>query len=253
LKKEKNEQELQWLYEQPERLVEAYQPIIELIVSTFLRKGFFPSKEKMDLVQEINLQLLDNKIEQIKTHFNNSVQLRTYFSKVIYNACLEIARKQPPKHIATPEVFLSDTPDNTRTPFQQLAIKEEMGKLRACLLALPKLRLKATICLKAIAKIPLTQDDIQFLQSPKTAPEISLIKAKLFDNYGHLPYKEVFSILSGLYNKIEGKSADGDSLRKWTNQLLDRFIIIMNGNPPYAAYTRETMKTLLQFYFSKYS
>jgi DNA-directed RNA polymerase specialized sigma24 family protein len=252
LNKETNERELQWLFEQPERLIEAYQPIIEIIVTGFFHKGFFPLKEKMDLIQEVNLQLLDNKIEKIKIHFNNSVQLRTYFSRVVYNACLEMARKQPPQHLARPENFLSDTPVKNSSPVQLLALKEEMVRLRGCLLALPKRRHKATICLKAIAKIPLQQNDIQFLQSPKTEVEITRIKTSLFAPYGHLQHKEVFSLLSALYDKIEGKSTDGDSLRKWTNQILDRFITIMNGNPPHAAYTRETMKTLLQYYFSAY-
>lgn len=240
------------MHEKPERLIEAYQPIIEIIVTGFLKKGFFPLKEKMDLVQEINLQLLDKKIEQIKIHFNNSVQLQTYFSKVVYNTCLEMARKKPPQQLARPENFLTDTPDKNSSPIQQLALKEEIVRLRGCLLALPKRRHKATICLKAIAKIPLANHDIQFLQSPKTEAEIARIKTKLYGNYVHLEHKEVFGLLSSLYNKIEGKSSDSDSLRKWTNQILDRFVTIMNGDPPHAAYTRETMKTLLQYYFAAF-
>ncbi|KAA3633186.1 MAG: sigma-70 family RNA polymerase sigma factor [Bacteroidetes bacterium] len=252
MEKEKNEQELQWLHHQPERLIEAYQPVIEIIVSSFFKKGFFNSKDKMDLVQEINLQLLESKIEKIKAHFNNSVKLRTYFSKVVYNTCLEIARKNPPKSPDDPGNILSNTPDNYRNPMQELALKEETLRLHGCLLALPKSRLKATLCLKAIAKIPFDQQDIQFLQSPKTEPEILSIKENLFANYSHLQLKEVFGLIADLYKKIEGKSTEGDSLRKWTNQLLDRFIYIMNGNPPHAAYSRETMKTLLQYYFAEY-
>ncbi len=252
MEKEKNERELQWLHQEPERLIEAYQPVIEIIVSGFFKKGFFVSKDKMDLVQEVNLQLLESKIEKIRTHFNHSVKLKTYFSKVVYNTCLEIARKNPAEQPADPSSILVNTPNNYRNPLQELALKEETLRLHGCLLALPKLRHKATLCLKVIAKIPFYQQDIQFLQSPKTELEILAIKEKLFTNYSHLQLKEVFDLLADLYKKIEGKSTEGDSLRKWTNHLLDRFILIMNGNPPHAAYTRETMKTLLQYYFAEY-
>lgn len=252
MEKGKNERELQWLHHQPERLIEAYQPVIEIIVSSFIKKGFFTSKDKMDLVQEINLQLLESKIEKIKAHFNNSVKLKTYFSKVVYNTCLELARKRPLESPSDPGSLLANTPDNYRDPMQELALKEETLRLHGCLLALPKLRHKASLCLKAIAKIPFNQQDIQFLQSPKTEQEILAIKENLFFNYSHLQLKEIFDLLADLYKKIEGKSSEGDSLRKWTNQLLDRFIFIMNGNPPHAAYTRETMKTLLQYYFAEY-
>lgn len=252
LDKAKNERELKWLHHQPERLIEHYQPIIEVIVNSFIKKGFFHSKDRMDLVQEVNLQLLESKIEKIRTHYNNSVQLRTYFSKVVYNACLEKARKQTPMQVSSPDIILEGTSDRSATPIQQMAIKEELIKLHGCLLALPRLRLKATLCLKATAKIPFDQSDIQFLQSPKTKDEIEIIRQHLFNHYNHLQHKEVFGFLAPLFNKVEHKSVDGESLRKWTNSLLDRFIIILNGTPPHAAYTRETLKTLLQFYFSEY-
>ena len=251
LDKTKNERELEWLHHQPERLIEHYQPVIGVIVNGFVKKGFFHSKDRMDLIQEINLQLLETKIEKIKTHFNNSVQLRTYFSKVIYNACMEMARSYPQKQVSSPEIILEGTSDKTPTPIQQLAIKEEVVKFHGCLLALPKLRLKATLCLKAIAKIPFNQTDLQFLQSPKTEDEIKKISQHLFNNYNHLQHREVFGFLAPLFNKVENKSVDGESLRKWTNSLLDRFIVIMNGNPPHSAYTRDTLKILLQFYFTE--
>ncbi|MCB0651845.1 MAG: sigma-70 family RNA polymerase sigma factor [Saprospiraceae bacterium] len=248
---EKNERELQWLHHQPERLIETYQPVIEIIVTSFIKKGVFHHKDKMDHIQEINLQLLEKKLGKIKEHFNHSVQLRTYFSKVVYNACLEIFRKQHVSLVSESDDFLSNTRDTNFDPHQQLALKEETIRLRGCLMALPKLRLKATLCLKAIARVPFVNKDIEFLDTPKTVTEIAGIRNNLFSDYGDLLNKDIFDLLAALFNKMEQKDMDGDSLRKWTNQLLDRFIFILNGDPPHAAYSRETLKTLLQYYFSE--
>jgi DNA-directed RNA polymerase specialized sigma24 family protein len=250
LKEDKNVQELKLLHENPERLLEVYQPVIEIIVSNFIKRGFFHPKDKMELVQEINLQLLEKKISKIKQHFNGTAQLRTYFSKVVYNACMEIGRKQSLPQVSEPEDYLFRAQNTDTNPHQKLALKEEMTRLDGCLKALPKMKLKATICLKAVSKIPFTKSDIMFLDTPKTTDEITAIKATLFEDYQHLLNKDIFDILVPLFNKVENKDIDGDTLRKWANQVLDRFIVVLNGNPPHAAYTRETLKTLLQYYFT---
>lgn len=243
----RNIQEIKWLHEQPERLLEVYQPVIEVIIYGFVKKGFFQAAEKMEVLQEVNLQLLEVKLEKIRQYYEGSALLRTYFSKVVNNTCIDIIRKQNRKTNVESADFLLYESDKTPSPQQQLILKEEALRLEACLTALPRQRLKATLCLKAISRIPFTREDIQFLESPKTQFEIKAIRQTFFENYENLSHIKVFEILTPLFNKIENKDLDADSLRRWTNHILDRFVFILNGDPPHAAYTRETLKILIRF------
>lgn len=250
---DKNDIELKLLYEQPNQLIEHYQPVIETIISIFIKRGFFQPEEKMELVQEINLQLLEKKVSKMQQQFNKSVLLRTYFSKIVRNACLEIIRKQKRTTAVDPENILLNTSDKTIGIHEKMALKEELVRLEGCFRALPKMRLKARLCLKASARVPFENNDLQFLDTPKTKNEIAAIKTAFFKDYQNAMNKDIFKTLVALFNKIEGKDQDADSLRKWTNQMLDRFVLILNGDPPHAAYTRETLKTLLQYYFEEAS
>ena len=245
-----NEQEIEWLHDKPEQLLMHYQFIIEATVASFIRKGFFKQEEREDLIQQLNLQCLEGKLTKIKTQFNGTVYLRTYFSKVIYNACQEIARKRKraPQMLSTNLLFNEDSKELSAQVL--LVIKEELKRLEASLKTMGKKKLKSEFCLKLLVRIILQQLDIQFYSSPKTQKEITLLKQHFFQQYDHLSDKEVYGIAIQLFNKLENKSNDWDSLRRWTQQQLDRLIGLLNNEWSATNYDRESLKILLQRYFS---
>ena len=248
---QQNQRELDLLQRDPGALLTHYQFIIEVTVSKFIGRGYFQGEEKEELVQEINLELLEKKMERIRTHFTGQVYLRTYFSKVVYNSCLEIARRrQREPQMISPEV-LNNASTSSISVYEKLAIRDELNRLEAILKGQHRKKWKSDLCLKTLVRIILSEMDLQFFESPRTRAEIATIKEKFFADYSDLSDKEVFAILVLLFNKMEGSQTDGDSLRRWVQQLLDRIILILNGDPPVASYDRDALKVLLQMYFGK--
>lgn len=233
----------------PQALLLAYQPIVTAIVSRFVSRGFFDVHEKEEVSQTINLLLLEKKLEKINAQYNGSVLLRTYFSRVVHNAVLELVRKQNRQ----PEVVDADSllpqKDASLNPAEQMVIQDELNRLEALLAMLPKDRYKILLCLKLFARIRLTDTDLQFFQSSKTASAIAAWRAQFFSAYDRQSDKEVFRTGVALFNALDDKATDGDSLRRWTHQKADQLIQSLNGHPPVSRHTRESLKILLQFYF----
>lgn len=245
-----NRAEIELLHENPEELLLQYQFMIEATVAGFVRKGFFKQEEKADIVQQINLQCLETKLKKIKAQFNGSVYLRTYFSKIVFNSCQEIARQGKKKQQTTTLELLEYKAVDFSSAHEKMVIQDELYRLKAILIGLGKKKSKASLSFKVLIRIILKLVDIQFYTSPKTQVEIDLIKNHFFQAYENLSDKEAFAILVQLFNKLEGKSNDADSLRKWVHQLLDRTITLLNSETSPSNYDKESLKILLQYYFT---
>ncbi len=245
-----NEKECDWLAQDPSRLLTHYQPIVEIVFRQFMARGFFQEEEKEELVQEVNLQLLEKKLDRIRTHFKGTVLLKTYFSKVVYNSFQEMARRRSRQPHFVGEEILLDTADRQLSPVQQLAIQDEIYRLEGILKGLQRKQHKAEFNLKLFIRFILTETDVQFYRSPKTAVAVDLIRANFFQVYDRLSDKEVYAIAVQLYNIMEQKTNDGDSLRRWVDGVCRRLIELLNGVPPVSAHTVESLKALLQLYFT---
>lgn len=241
-----NKQEVEWLRREPDRLLKHYQFIVEAVVARFIGRGFFRPEEKMEIVQEINVELLEKKLARMQEQYNGSVYLRTYFSKVVYNSCLELARrsKREPRAFLVEE--LPHNPSPERSAFEVLAIRDELMRLEA-LLKGHRQYYKLRLCLKLWARCPLRQEDWQFFDGPKTGNAAARLKEQ--GNKPELTGKEAFEMANELFNLLENKHTDGDSLRRWVQQQADGFIALLNGHPPTSQYNRETFKILLRYYF----
>lgn len=247
----RNIEELRLLNEHPDQLITRYQSIIETVVAGFIRRGFFDRTEKMDVVQNINTLLLEKKLEKIKEHFNGSVYLRTYFSKVVYNTCLELTRKKARQPIISGEELLQNETDQSLNPEEQLAIKDELKRVEALLKGFGKKTAKTIFCLKLFSKKWMNEFDLEPYNQLGLNDELAMIRTSFFENYEALPDKAVYEVAVLLYNKLENKSNSADSLRKWVNTIVDNMISILNGEPPVYQHTRETIRILLQMYYSK--
>ena len=247
----RNTEELRLLEQQPDQLIARYQSIIETVVAGFIRRGFFDRTEKMDVVQTVNTHLLEKKMQKIREHFNGSVYLRTYFSKVVYNTCLEITRKSARQPIIAGEELLEHETSKILNPEEQLAIKDELRRVEGLLKGFGKKQSKTLFCLKLFAKKWLDESDLAAYRQTQLKEEMAMIRTTFFENYESLPDKSAYEVVVLLFNKLESKSNSADSLRKWVNNIVDNMILILNGEPPVYGYTRDTLRILLQMYFAK--
>lgn len=243
---DQNTRETAWLRQEPEKLLAHYQFIIEATAARFISRGFFRPEEKMELVQEVNVELLERKLAKMQEQFNGSVYLRTYFSKVVYNCCLETARRRQRQ----PQVFsaehLREEAARQRSAFEDLAIRDEFRRLEA-LLRGHRQSYKLRLCFKLWCRCPVRKADWQFFDGPKTRDAVARLQER--GNRPDLAEKESFELANGLFNLLEGKNSEADSLRRWVQQQADYFVDRLNGNPPLSSYNRDTFKTLLRFYF----
>ena len=246
--KDQNTREVTWLQKEPEKLLAHYQYIIESTVSRFISRGFFRAEEKMEVVQEINVELLEKKMARMREQYNGSVYLRTYFSRIVYNSCLEIARgrKRQPQILSTE--LLAEETSAQLSPIEALAIRDEMHRLEA-LLKGRRQYYKLKLCFKLWVRSPLHREDWQFFDGPGTGSAIARLKEK--GNGPGLSEKEAFGLANELFNLLEKKETGADSLRRWVQQQAAHFIELLNGEPPISRYDQETFKTLLRYYFGQ--
>ncbi|MBX2872997.1 MAG: hypothetical protein KTR30_12875 [Saprospiraceae bacterium] len=243
-------QEREWLKTKPAQLLTHYQSVVEVVCQQFIARGFFQAGEREELIQEVNLVLLESRLQKIQLHFKGTVKLRTYFSKVVYNSFQELARRRSRQPTMLSEESLQHTPDADLNAYQKMAIQDELFRLEAILKGLGKRQHKALFNLKLLVRFLLEQTDIQFYTSPKTTSVLERIKKSFFQPYDQMTDKEVFDLSVQLYNLLEGKENDGDSLRRWINTLKDRLIHLLNGSPQRSAHTADSIKLLLTYYFS---
>ena len=246
MSKDQNTLEIEWLQQEPDKLLAHYQFIIEATVARFISRGFFRPEEKMEVVQEVNVELLEKKMARMQEQYNGSVYLRTYFSKIVYNSCLEMARRQKRE----PQIFsaesLMEEAASQRTAIEELAIRDELNRLEA-LLKGHRQYYKLRLCFKLWVRSSVHREDWQFFDGPKTKETVTRLQEK--GNGPDLSEKEAFELAGELFNLLEEKNTEPDSLRRWVQQQADGFIVLLNGNPPISRYSRNTFKTLLRYYF----
>jgi len=250
LNKNKNQYEVQLLLNKPNELVAHYQSIIEVVVSKFVSRGFFDVAEKKDVVQNINEALLERKMGSIQRNYNGSVLLSTYFSKVIYNHCLEITRSKKNQTRIGSEDLLQNHSDTNVSAENQLILKDEINRIEIVLKGVIGLSLRVLIALKLYARVPLTMTDFQ----GKMIQEDDLFndfKKDFFNPFDELNDKEVYVKAIPFLNKLTSKNTDADSMRKWVNMQIDKIIQLQDGEPPRSKHSRDTIRILLQMFFEK--
>ncbi len=243
-----NKEAVQLLLNDPKALIAAYQNIIEIVVTKFVRRGFFSDDEKMDIVQKINESLLERKVYNIQRNYNGSVLLSTYFSKVVYNQCLEITRSRKNKTRVESETLLVNQADSSLNAEDKLLIQDEINRLGIILKYVIKCSFRLFIALKLYARIPLSIKDLDEVM-PVENHLFRNFKDLFFKAYDHFNDKEVYTRAIPFLNSLTGKSTDWDSMRKWLNIQIDKLIELQNGDPPRSGHNRETIRILLAKYF----
>ena len=95
---------------------------------------------------------------------------------------------------------------------------------------------------------PIRKTDWQFFDGPRTREAVRRLEKE--GNRPSLSEKEAFELAGELFNRLDNKDTDPDSLRRWVQQQAAWFIERLNGNPPVSNYSGETFKILLRYFFN---
>lgn len=233
----------------PHKLLEHYQPTIEIIVKKYIARGLFRPQEKDDVVQTINEKLLSGKIAKIQNLYNHTCYLSTYFSKIVSNLCLEIKRrhKTVPYALSLDEVepgYQDERADNA------LMIRDELNRFDRVLRMYYRSRPKLTLCLKLIFHIPLTETDIRDYYPDCPVEDQQLLTERFGHDRVQATEKEVYAAVTPLFNQCEQKRNSPDALRKWLNARIDEVITLLNAGGAGANYDKPALKLLVEQYYT---
>ena len=240
------------LYNNPKQLIVNYQPLIQKIVLQFKNKGFLTLHETEDLIQSINEELLISKIKVIQKQYNGTSYLATYFSKIVYNLCLERLRIHRRRKdfidLQKREIVPSNPVDQTN----DLIIDEEVKRLSIIMRLNFTNRMKLEICLLALNGWPFKEILLQYCGS---LPRRYIERAeKIERQYNSLNKKDIYADLIFLFNYCEKKSIKADALRKWVDARINEIIKLMNNKLDdlnVSHYNHETIYLLFDKYFEK--
>lgn len=244
-----NEKDIKMLQSDPRSLILRYQETIRIIVRKYISGGLFKPSEFDDIVQEINASLFD-KIPAMQTHYNGISLFRTYLSVIVRNICLKEYGKLKRRTEIDLET-IAEIPKHDRVE-ERLALQREVSRFKTIIGFYRKHRPKLLLCLKVHYRIPLTTEDITaWYPQADHSDRVVLLEhfGRKFDKMNDL---EIYKILTPIMNRLEGKTNSPDALRKWTNSKIHEILELLNGTPRRASHTSESLKTLVDDFFSPF-
>jgi len=242
-----NDSDIYLLKNAPNELIVKYQSLISSVVYNISKSGLVNYNDVGDYIQYINNELL-HKIEYIKKKYNGSSPLKIYFLVIIRNMCYEKLRKERKYDNEISSEFIERIePENI---VSNLIIEQELDYLDKILKTFHSKKDKLILCLKLLFRIRVSADDFNIYGYNFTLSEIQNI-IKRTDYSKPLSDKEIFEHVTPLFNKYERKNNNSDTTRKWVGNKLNDIIDLMNGDPPKAYYSRETIQILIEKYLKK--
>lgn len=248
----KNEEDIQLLYSNPRALLEKYQDTIGFIVGKFVASGFFLPAEKADIIQTVNEKLWREKIRNMQAQYNYSVYVVTYFSKIVYNLCLELRRSQNRERATidrTQDVGDLEIGFEDNSGLRNAVIAEEIKRFATILKLFGKWRAKLELCLQLLFRLELREDEIRRYCPQCRTEDTNVLLAQFGGDYEALSDKEIYTQVTPIFNRCEAKDNSPDALRKWINLKVEEIIALLNGRTRRSNYDRETLKILAQKYF----
>ena len=244
-----NEKDIELLHKNPNALVLKYQETVRIIVKKFILSGIISRADFEDAVQEALSEVL-TKIPTMQKQYNGMSLFKTYFSVIVRNSCMREFAKARRKNI----VHQAEIPDDgeTDTVDKKISLEEEIRRFKTVITLYYKQRPKLLLCLKLHYRIPLNAEDIR-----RWNPDCSSSDhAKLIENFGSnfdaKDYAEIFRIITPIMNRHENKNNSPDAVRKWIDSKIDEIIDLMNGVCKRTNYDDETLKTLVDDFFSPF-
>lgn len=240
----RNATDITLLRSDPGKLVLRYQETIGIIVRTYVRSGMFHPAETDDIIQQITTELYE-KLPRIRAQFNGTALVRTYLSSIIRHACLNLHKKRrsEPAFVDLDEASL---PSEAGDPDRKLALEHSIRVLRAILAQFHADRPKLMICLKTMYRIPLTATEIRTWWPDGPEADVQALLALSRSVESGRTDKEVFAAIHPFITKAERSTSSHDSIRRWTDERIKQIISLLNGTPPTASHTKETVGILME-------
>ena len=237
----------QLLAEKPDELIIKYQEIIRIIVKKYITTKMFHAADFDDIVQMVNEDIL-KKIGNIQRNYNGKALLKTYFSAIVRNSCLKIYQKQC-REIKMLSFEDGDSAEE-ETVTNQLEIEYDLKRIERILGYFEKKLGRVLLCAKLYFQIPIERKDIVRCFAVCSEEDVTMLLGYFSFSQEQRPLKQVYHIITPILNRYEGKNNTEDAVRRWTEDKIEEIITLLNSAPRCSKYDKETLKTLLDKYFS---
>jgi DNA-directed RNA polymerase specialized sigma24 family protein len=248
-RRSENRHEVALLHKDPGALVALYQGMIRTIVINFVATGLFHTSEIDEVVQSVDLELLE-KMQVIKRQYNGTTLLKTYISSIIRNICLRLKQKQhgDPYTSVLDEEAVAD-PEKVDT---RLILKDVIDHLRLILQLFDRHLPKVLLALKIYYQIPILQNELVSWY-PRSDSAVRHGLVSLFTRQSDpVTPNEVYQQVAPLINALEGKNNTPDAFRKWSGDKIEEIIDLLNGSPNSRNFDKDSLRELVEDYFSPF-
>lgn len=224
-------------------MIQFFEDWVFIISKFYCQKNTIQPYELSDLRQFINFRLLEQ-LPKIKANYKGQSSLRTYISSIILNLCREFRKKNCSKSILTQFEINSELHhpyNDANLAENQLALENETNNLNNVISMYGSKASKIRLTLKMYYGLKTTRSDI--LNYCKDAKILTL---STLDGYNEeqLNKNETLTILTELFNEVEGKSNSTEATRKWVSRLIEDILRILNLRE--SNHTKETLGLLLE-------
>ncbi|MEI6683532.1 MAG: hypothetical protein WCO44_12925 [Bacteroidota bacterium] len=236
-----------------------YEQMIRSVIYKYLiETGYFPNEEADELYQEMALWMITRK-DKILGSYKGLAKFSTYLYTIVYYKCLERMRTRVKEREREPgnlrygnedlATWFGNIPTNEISPMTRLILNEYSTRLSDILKTYRKKQHKISFCLKSLFRLLVAVTDLHYYKPDEMAvSEIKRWIARLNILTDHLHDQEILALLTSIFNLLEDKQNSKDAIRKWMDDRQDEIIVLLNGNPPSASFTRETLQLLFEYY-----
>ncbi len=134
-----------------------------------------------------------------------------------------------------------------------LAIEHDLERLKRIFNYYHKKRQKVVLCLKLYFRLRVSKEDVMTCFPSCSEGDILSFLSHFGVHYEKIESKEVYQIVTSLLNKYEGKSNTADAVRNWSEVRVREIIQLLNGSKNNSSYDKESLKILIEKYFSIYT
>jgi DNA-directed RNA polymerase specialized sigma24 family protein len=233
----------------PNAILLKYQGLIQAIVHIYVEQGMFSPTQKEDVIQSVNLEIL-RKIPSLQRHYNGSALLRTYFSAIVRNICLQLKRTTGSPLLLIRNDMESDVEGGRQ--HDRYSIQQARDVFEAILVQLGPVLPKLLICLKLRYRYPLTRRDIQRWWPACGGREKARLLEMFGGDYGNMIDKEIHPLIVPYFNAAEGKVSGADALRKWQASKIQKILKLLQEAIPGSSFDEESLQILFEDYLSPF-
>jgi RNA polymerase sigma factor (sigma-70 family) len=222
------------------------QKIVVIIVKQYIAKRMFTAENFEDIVQDVNIELI-KRLPLIEKNYNGKVRLISYLNVVIHNICLRLYGKES-SNFFTPVTFGNVLLISGENADDGILIANELERFKMAIKLFHSEQFKILVCLKVYFSIPISSMDLRQCFRGITMNDHFHLMREYEQQLPAEKDSSNFNVLTSMLNKYEQTEVAEDTVRHWTNEIIQKLINLMNGNPPNRAHTKDSLKFLLEHY-----